>query len=167
MIKQVFEENGGWFRRFLKNRFFSLNDYDIEDLIQQAVLKLLYSDNIAGIKNLTSYIFTALENEAKDHFRKRNRETLTPDDIDGVSDCTEDKILTRELQAAIMRAVGRLEPNQRYVFVETAFKGRSYAELAEETGEKTGTLLSRKSRAVRKLRIMLYGYINEGGTHEP
>lgn len=163
MIRQIFEENYGWFKRFLKGRFFSLNDYDIEDLIQQAVLKLLYSDNLAGIKNLTSYIYAALENGAKDHFRKRNRETLTPDDREESTGTAEEIILARELKAVIMRAVSRLEADQMYVFVETELKGRSYAELAAETGEKIGTLLSRKSRAVKKLRVMIYGYINKGG----
>ncbi len=149
MIRQIFEDNYGWFKRFLRVRYFSLNDYDIEDLIQQAVLKMLYNDNLAGIKNLTSYIFTVLENGAKDHFRKRNRETLTPDQTEESAGTMEDSILAGELKAVIMQSISRLEPGQRYVVVETELKGRSYAELSRETGEKMGTLLSRKSRAVK------------------
>jgi DNA-directed RNA polymerase specialized sigma24 family protein len=60
-----------------------------------------------------------------------------------------------------MLSVDRLEENQRYVFVETEIKGRSYDELVRETGEKLGTLLSRKSRAVKKLKEMIRGYLAE------
>jgi RNA polymerase sigma factor (sigma-70 family) len=148
-------------------RYISLNDYDIEDLIQQAALNLLRKgENLGGIKNLTSYVFRALENGAKDHFKKRSRETLTAEQEDEASAALEEKVLARELKDALARAVGRLEPNQRYVFIETEIKGRSYDDLARETGEKVGTLLSRKSRAVQKLKEMISDYIHEGGEHE-
>jgi RNA polymerase sigma-70 factor (ECF subfamily) len=167
MIRQIFEDNYGWLKRFLRVRYFSLNDFDIEDLIQQAILKLLYSDNITGIRNLTAYVFTVLDNGARDHFRKRNRETLVSDHMEEGRETVESKILAQELNAVITKAIKTLEPKQRYVFVETQIKGRSYEELARETGEKTGTLLSRKSRAVKKLRMTVYAYINGGQRHEP
>lgn len=166
-IREVFEENYDWFRRFLRVRFISLNDYDIEDLIQQAALKLLrMGENIAGIKNLTSYVFRVLENGARDHFKKRNRETLIAEHRDEESAALEEKVLARELKDIIVKAMGRLEASQRYVFIETEFKGRSYDDLAKETGEKVGTLLSRKSRAAKRLKEAIYWYINEGGNYE-
>ena len=144
-----------------------MNDYDIEDLIQQTAMKLLHmGENLAGVKNLTSYVFRALENGARDHFRKRNRETLTSSHREEESATLEEKILVRELKDIIVKAINRLEPKQRYVFLETEIKGRSYDELAKETGEKTGTLLSRKSRAVKKLREVITIYIHEGGEYE-
>jgi RNA polymerase sigma-70 factor (ECF subfamily) len=160
-LKEVFEENYEWFKRLLRVKFIHLNDYDIEDLIQQAALKLLYKDNLAGIKNLASYVYTMLENGAKDHFRKRNRETLTSEDAGVKKESTEESVLKGELKLMIMRSIDRLEENQRYVFVETEIKGRSYNELIRETGEKLGTLLSRKSRAVKKLKEMIREYLDE------
>ncbi|MHB8129915.1 MAG: hypothetical protein ACYDEX_13035 [Mobilitalea sp.] len=47
----------------------------------------------------------------------------------------------------------------RYVFVETEIKGRSYDSLVKESGEKLGTLLSRKNRARKQLRDALVTYI--------
>ncbi len=102
-----------------------------------------------------------LENGAKDHFKKRNRETLTSEDAEGKKESTEESVLKGELKQVIMLSIGRLEENQRYVFVETEIKGRSYGELVRETGEKLGTLLSRKSRATKKLKEMIRGYIAE------
>jgi len=52
-------------------------------------------------------------------------------------------------------AIGKLEPRQRAVLIATELKGKSFRELAEEWNEPIGTLLSRKSRAVKALRQML------------
>ncbi len=60
-----------------------------------------------------------------------------------------------------MDAIDKLDDKQRYVFVETEIKGRSYEELSKESGEKIGTLLSRKSRAAKKLKDMMYEYMKE------
>jgi DNA-directed RNA polymerase specialized sigma24 family protein len=50
------------------------------------------------------------------------------------------------------------------VFVETEIKGRSYDELTRETGERLGTLLSRKSRASKKLKETIRGYMDQEDT---
>ena len=166
-MRQVFEENYDWFKRFLRVRFIHLSDYDAEDLVQQAALKLLSpGTNLEGIRNLTSYVFRVLENGAKDHFRKNSRETLVSKQHEEGSVWLEERVLARELKDVIVSAIHQLEPHQRYVFIETELKGRSYEELSKETGEKTGTLLSRKSRAVKKLREIFASYIHEGGKHE-
>jgi RNA polymerase sigma factor (sigma-70 family) len=130
-------------------------------------MKLLkMGTNLAGIKSLTSYIFKALENGAKDHFKKRNREMLTSEYKEEGSATLEENVLASELKDTIMKAIASLEARQRYVFVETELKGRSYDDLSRETGEKVGTLLSRKSRAVKKLRETIVRYIHEGGEYE-
>ena len=64
---------------------------------------------------------------------------------------------------ALQAALYKLDDKSRHVFMETEIKRRSYQELSEETGEPIGTLLSRKSRATRKLRILLKDYVNDGG----
>jgi len=161
LIGQVFEENYEWFRRFLKSRFVDLNDYDIEDIIQLTAMKLLYkSENLGGIKNLTSYVYTSLQNGAKDHFKKSNRETLYDDEINQLSNSIEKEVLANELKRVIFKAIDNLDKNQKYVFVETQIKGRSYSQLVAESGIKLGTLLSRKNRAIKKLRSSILEYLN-------
>lgn len=128
--------------------------------MQQAALKLLYrGEDLAGIKNLTAYVYSVLENAAKDHFKKRKKETLTSEDSGGREEGTEGTVLAREMKGVIMAALDRLDEKQRYVFVETELKGRSYDELARETGERLGTLLSRKSRAAKKLKETIREYM--------
>ena len=73
----------------------------------------------------------------------------------------ENEVLRKELKSIIFQAINSLDKNQRYVFVETQLKGRSYAHLIDETGIKLGTLLSRKNRAIQNLRKKLENYVNK------
>lgn len=160
MIGKVFEENYEWFKRFLRVRFVNLNDYDIEDIVQQVATNLLFKgENLIGIKNLTSYVYTSLQNGAKDYFKKRKKEVLISEDIEVITEKLEDEVLDKELKQVIMKAINRLDENQKFVYIETEIKGRSYDELARETGEKKGTLLSRKNRAKIKIRKMIDDYV--------
>ena len=58
-------------------------------------------------------------------------------------------------------AILSLDEKSKYIFIETEVKGRSYKEIAEETGQNIGTLLSRKSRAQQKLKTKMKQYFNE------
>lgn len=160
-IGKVFEENYEWFKRFLKSRFVSLNDYDVEDIVQQAATNLLSRVDIAGISNLTSYIYRTLQNSAADYYKKRKRETLTEEDYEQSSLELEQSILVDELKQVINKAIDSLDEKHRYIFIEAQIKRRSYEDLCKETGEKLGTLLSRKSRAAKKVKMIIESYIYE------
>jgi RNA polymerase sigma factor (sigma-70 family) len=56
---------------------------------------------------------------------------------------------------ALDEALNELPENQREVFVAHELMGKSFKELAEETGESVNTLLSRKRYAVLHLRKRL------------
>jgi RNA polymerase sigma-70 factor (ECF subfamily) len=163
VIGEFFEENYVAFKRYLKGRFRELNDYDIEDIIQHTIMKLLYKGNdILSINNLTSYMYTSLQNSAKDYFKKNNRIELYDNEsehFEQTSQTVEEQVLELELKAGIKKAILSLDVKSRYVFVETEIKGRSYESLMKESGEKLGTLLSRKNRAKKQLRDALVTYI--------
>ena len=161
VIAEVFENNYEWFKRYLRRRFASLNDYDAEDIVQQAAANLVARADIAGIGNLTSYIYSMLHNGAKDHYRKRKKEAPFLDKSGCGKYEQEQKVLVAELKAVVEKALNSLDEKQRFVFVETQLKGKSYEELVNQTGEKLGTLLSRKSRAAKKVKEIVESYINE------
>jgi RNA polymerase sigma factor (sigma-70 family) len=62
---------------------------------------------------------------------------------------------------AIESAVDELPEEQRKVFVAHEFEGRSFKEMAAETGVSVNTLLSRKRYAVLRLRERLQGVYDE------
>ena len=66
-------------------------------------------------------------------------------------------MLLEELGAAL----GELPEDQRFVFVAHELEGRSFRELASETGVGVNTLLSRKHYAVLHLRRRLQSIYDE------
>jgi RNA polymerase sigma factor (sigma-70 family) len=67
------------------------------------------------------------------------------------------RVLVDELAVAI----DELPKEQRDVFVAHELEGRSFKEIAEETGVGINTLLSRKRYAVLRLRARLQGIYDE------
>ena len=64
---------------------------------------------------------------------------------------------TRELVSqAIMDAVDKLPERQRYVFIQQVVEGRTFRELAGETGEPINTLVARKRYAIQFLQGRLH-----------
>lgn len=99
MIKQVigefFEENYMMFKNYLKGQFHTLNNYDVEDIIQHTIMKLLTKgDDVLNIYNLTSYMYSSLQNGARDYFRRNKRVTLPgnePLEMEAADQTAEDK----------------------------------------------------------------------------
>lgn len=162
LIGNFISENFNKLKRHLQYTFEELSEADAEDIIQSTAMKLLGSGG-GRVDYLSSYVYKSVSNGAKDFFRKSNRIILTDTVENGETRNAEDDVLNGELGEQIKAALYLLDENSRFVFMETEIKGRSYNELSDETGEPVGTLLSRKSRAVKKLRILLKDYVNYGG----
>jgi RNA polymerase sigma factor (sigma-70 family) len=160
-IGEVFSDGFEKFKNYLRAAFGQLSEYDAEDIVQQTALSLLgRSDGEDSIDYLTSYIYAALRNTAKNLFRKRSREVPAEEIDTGHTSSAEDELLDEELKEQIDSALSMLDEKSRFVFTQTEFEGKSYKELSQMTGEPIGTLLSRKNRAAKKLMIILDEYKN-------
>ena len=141
---------------------------EAEDLLQDVYVQALRSLNILDeVDNLAGWLFTIARNKVIDWYRLKKIPTVSLDekDEDGTSlqevftseipvDWDDE---TRELVLeAILESVDELPEKQRYVFLENAVEGRTFRELAEETGESINTLLARKRYAVQFLRKRLH-----------
>ncbi len=159
-IAETFEKEYENFVRYLKGRFNRISQYDAEDIIQLTVLKILYKgDDALSIKNMTSYMYSSLRNSAIDYMKKTKYEVLTDQDSDAVVQAAEDEVLKNELKLIIKQAIDSLDEKSKFIFIETEIVGRSYKDLCDDTGIKLGTLLSRKSRAVAKLKKTVNEYL--------
>ncbi|MDX1358102.1 MAG: RNA polymerase sigma factor [Clostridia bacterium] len=162
LIGDFISDNFNKLKRHLQYSFDELSEADAEDIIQATAVKLL-GGRAGSVDFVSSYVYRSVTNGAKDFFRKSNRIVLTDKVETGETRNAEDDVLNGELGEQIKAALYTLDAKSRHVFMETEIKGRSYQELSEETGEPIGTLLSRKSRATRKLRILLKDYVDDGG----
>ncbi len=162
LIGDFISDNFNKLKRHLQYSFEELSEADAEDIIQNTAMKLLGIGS-SRVDYLSSYVYTSISNGARDFFRKNNRIILTATVENGETRNAEDDVLNGELGEQIKAALYLLDDKSRHVFIETEIKGRSYKEISDETGEPVGTLLSRKSRAAQKLRILLKDYVKDGG----
>ena len=160
LLSKFIEDNYSTLQKYLRRRFKDLDKYDAEDIIQHTFVKMLSKGrNDVNVKSVSSYIYRSVHNSAIDYFKKTSRLQLVDDEFMSQAESVEDQILFQELDYMIGEAINSLDEKSKYVFIETELKGRTYEELVEETGEKIGTLLSRKSRAKKKLKSMLKEYM--------
>src|SRR5207248_3028049 len=121
------------------------------------------------IEHVTGWLFRVARNRITDLFRRKQPESfsnaalndeddellrfedLLPSPDAGPEALYARSVLLDELELAI----GELPQEQREVFVAHEFEGRSFKQMAAETGVSVNTLLSRKRYAVLHLRERL------------
>lgn len=146
------ERDRGKLLRFIRGRLRGqLQDQDPEDILSDVVLGLLErADLTAEVENLTAYLFTALGHRLSDLFRRR-RDLPMPAEAPpepAQPARAEDRVILRQTLSLLSSA-------ERAVWTAVEIGGFSFAELADLWGEPLGTLLSRKSRAAKRLRAAL------------
>jgi RNA polymerase sigma factor (sigma-70 family) len=168
-ISQVFEQEGARLRKFIRRR---VSDPEVaDDILQDAFYELVVANRLAKqIENVSAWLFRVARNRITDRFRKKKPEFSTDAAIaigdEGESLLLEDLLPSPEagpeaeyarsvLLEELEDALTDLPPEQREVFVAHEIEGRSFKQLAEESGVSINTLLSRKRYAVAHLRERL------------
>ena len=158
----------GWVRRHLADSA----DREGEDIVHEVYATLFESDDELPIDNLSAYIYTALRRKVIDRLRRRKPtvsldapmagdEGLRLSDIlPAPSEHPLDAREREELSQALHHALAELDPASREIIVATEFEGRPFRELSVDWDVPIGTLLSRKSRALRRLAVSLAEFRN-------
>ena len=152
------------------------NEGDAEDILQDVFYELIEAYRLMKpIEQVGSWLYRVARNRIIDLFRKRRPERLAEIPLDKDPDETllvEDllpsldagpdavyarSVLLEELDAALQE----LPEEQREVFIAHEVDGRSFKQLAEETGLSINTLLSRKRYATFQLRKRLQAIFDE------
>lgn len=131
-----------------------------EDLSQDVFLQVWKNANsYLPISKFSTFIFTIAKNICLNAVAKSK--VLTDNSIEAVHDkddipsdrsSPEDEILSYEQEEIIKRAIAKLSPEQRIVFILTEYHGLSYQEVASILQCPIGTVASRKNGAVKLLR---------------
>jgi len=167
-IAQVVADEQPRLRNFIRKRV--PNEADVEDLLQEVFFELVTANRLMmPIEYVTGWLFRVARNRITDLFRKKRPENFSDaavEDEEGELLRIEDLlpspdagpeaiylrgVLLDELEAAL----AELPADQREVFVAHELEGRSFKELAAESGVNVNTLLSRKRYAVLRLRERL------------
>ena len=157
-------------RRFIRRRV--RDPSDAEDVMQDVFSTLVEANRLLmPIDHLTGWLFRVARNRITDLFRKKKPMSFTDangpgagsdepssgfEDLLPSPDAGPDAVYARHaLIDALELALSELPAEQRDVFVAHEIEGRSFKEMAAETGVSINTLLSRKRYAVLHLRERL------------
>ena len=133
-----------------------------DDLAQETFIKAYFA--LSQFKDgLDFYAWTRriAVNTALNHLRATKREEPLGDrDAGDTNSMPQDELLRHEAEDRYRKAFEALPPDQKAVFVLRTYEDRSYREIAETLGLSEGTVMSRLSRARRKLKEALTGHLD-------
>ncbi len=173
-ISEAFQRERTRLRNFIRSRV--PNEADAEDVLQDVFSELVEAERLMQpLQQVGAWLFRVARNRIIDRFRKKESqavhahpaaagsgEQLVLDDLLPGRDAGPEAAYAREvLLEELDAALEELPAQQRDVFVAHELQGRSFAELAVETGVPVNTLLSRKHHAVLHLRRRLWAIYRE------
>ncbi len=158
-ISDVVKREQSRLRNFIRGRV--PDPRDAEDILQDVFYALVEANRLLmPIEHVTGWLFRVARNRITDLFRKKKPEGL--EDLLPSPDAGPEALYARGvLLDELELAVGELPEEQREVFVAHEIEGRSFKEMAAETGVSVNTLLSRKHYAVLHLRKRLQSIYDE------
>lgn len=175
-IAGVVAREGSRLRRFIRARV--ADPGDVEDVLQDVFAELVEANRLLmPIDHVTGWLFRVARNRITDLFRKKRPERFADapaehgagerldfEELLPSPDAGPDAVYVRGvLIEALEQAVAELPEDQRVVFVAHEIEGRSFREMAAESGVSINTLLSRKRYAVLRLRERLQPIYDELG----
>jgi RNA polymerase sigma factor (sigma-70 family) len=173
-ISEAIDRERPRLRNFIRRRV--ADPSDAEDILQEVFYELVEAYRLTQpIEQVGAWLYRVARNRITDLFRKKKPEESTNAPIlaeDGEFLALEDLLPSPDAgpEAAYARtvlleeledAVDELPEEQREVFIAHEIEGRSFKELAAETGLSVNTLLSRKHYAVIHLRERLRNVFDE------
>ena len=173
-ISEIVRREQARLRNFIRRRV--ADPVDAEDILQDVFQRLVEANRmLMPIDHVTGWLFRVARNRITDLFRKKTPERfgdivshgedgeLTPlEDLLPSADAGPDALYMRQLLLDELElALDELPQEQREVFVAHELEGRSFKEIAAESGVNVNTLLSRKHYAVARLRQRLQTIYDE------
>ena len=174
-ISEVVKREQSRLRNFIRRRV--PDPRDAEDILQEVFYELVEANRLLmPIEHVTGWLFRVARNRITDLFRKKKPESFS--DAAAVergrrADCgwktcclRPTPVRTLFTPAACCSTNSSLRSTncrdeQREVFVGHEIEGRTFKEMAAETGVSVNTLLSRKRYAVLHLRERLQSIYDE------
>ena len=175
-ISEVVKREQSRLRNFIRRRV--PDPRDAEDILQDVFYELVEANRLLmPIEHVTGWLFRVARNRIIDLFRKKRPENFSDvavahedeegellrlEDLLPSVDASPEALYARSvLLDELELAVEELPEEQRQVFIAHELEGRSFKQMAAETGVNVNTLLSRKRYAVRHLRQRLQDIYDE------
>jgi RNA polymerase sigma factor (sigma-70 family) len=173
-ISKIVAEERSRLRNFIRRRV--PDPGDAEDVLQDVFYRLVEANTLLmPIEHATGWLFSVARNRITDLFRKKKPENFSDVTVENESgarlgiedllpspDAGPEAIYARNvLLDELELALEELPDEQREVFIQHELEGRTFKQIAAETGVSVNTLLSRKRYAVLHLRERLRSIYDE------
>ena len=167
-ISRFFKDEYSRMNNYVKQRIDDMASRDSEDIIQDVMLRVFEAAHVsAPVENLAAYIYSSLRNRIIDVLRKKEpdlsldeppwngRNLLLIDMLEDISSNTERDFFISGVKEKLYKALDELDDDDRALIIMNDFEGRTFREISLESGIPMGTLLSRKKRAMEKIKLKL------------
>jgi RNA polymerase sigma factor (sigma-70 family) len=176
IIKAVGDYGAGLFN-FIRRKV--TIEADAEDILQDVWYQLSNIDDKDEIEQLRGWLFTVARNKIIDKNRKKTEQLIddlipagygeedNEDDINFAAillpdDNDPESVYLKELfWDELFLALDELPEKQKQVFIWNELEDKTLQQIADETGEKLKTIISRKGYAVKHLRSRLQTLYDE------
>jgi RNA polymerase sigma factor (sigma-70 family) len=164
LIRQTVAREGGRLRSFIRARVADVDEAD--DILQDVFEELVSAYRLVRpVEQVAGWLLAVARNRIIDRYRRRRSRgdrapgaadlrtvlELLPSPEGGPATAYARTVLVQELEAAL----AELPAPQREVFIAHELEGRSFRDIAADTGANVNTLLARKHAAVIHLRDRL------------
>jgi len=151
----------GYVKKYLNERYYNIS---AEDIIQDVALNIFNKvDFDSQVENIAGYFYRSLRNKISDIQHNKKKELLVNDITDQHENTFFEILLANgndnpkaiddnSFYKKLYSALRELNPNQQAVIVATEIDHITFDELSEVWNVPVGTLLSWKSRGIKKLK---------------
>jgi RNA polymerase sigma factor (sigma-70 family) len=173
-LVDIVERERARLRNFIRRRL--PHAEDVEDILQEVFSELVDANRrLMPIDHVSGWLFRVARNRIIDLLRRREPERfgdaaiVTRDGepvrieelLESDTSDPEAEYARRRMIEELQDALGELPEEQRAVFVAHEIEGKSFKQIAAETGVNVNTLLARKRYAVLHLRERLQRAFDE------
>ena len=172
IVKEVSDYGKGLFNFIRRN---VSSEADAEDILQDVWYQFSNIDDNDAIEQPRGWLFKVAQNKIIDKSRKKTEQFIedlvyTDDDEEDVNfadillpdgDDPESLYLKELFWAELFLALDELPEKQKQVFIWNELEDKTLQQIADETGEKLKTIISRKGYAVKNLRSRLQTLYDE------
>jgi RNA polymerase sigma-70 factor (ECF subfamily) len=132
-----------------------------DELVQDVFLKVwLHRDKIPHVLRFDNWLFTIARNQAFDMLKGMAKEASLRRQIAGLLDAdanlVEDRLLTRENEEQLRRALDQLSPRQKLIFTLSRNQGMKHEEIASHLHISRHTVKTHLVQALKTLRSILH-----------
>ena len=157
-LTEIVRREQGRLRSFVRRRV--ADEGDVEDILQDVFYALVEANWLTRpVEQAGAWLFRVARNRIIDFFRKKRPVQFEAEGVEDLlpsADASPEEAYARSLLwEELEQALAELPEEQRAVFIAHEIDGRSFKEIARETGVPVNTLLSRKRYAVLHLRERL------------